>query len=129
MLSDSSRSTPIMSTNIVAFLLLNKFRDGCTLDKLVEAFDSMRQEMERKDKNVAFCGETVDIVEHAVSRRKESYHRRAKEQIYYLTISRYVPCNTFVVSLVKVCSRKSFVQKKLNVIPRNSIFHPFFSQK
>jgi len=34
---------PIMSTNVIAFLLLNKFRDGCTLDKLVEAFDLMRQ--------------------------------------------------------------------------------------
>lgn len=58
-----------MSTNVVAFLLLNRFRDGCTLDKLVEAFDSTRQELERKDKNVAFCGENIDIVKHAVSRR------------------------------------------------------------
>lgn len=60
---------PIMSTNVVAFLLLNKFRDGCTLDKLVEAFDSIRQELEFAEKNTAFCGENVDIVNHAVSRR------------------------------------------------------------
>ncbi|XP_011159717.1 glycerol-3-phosphate acyltransferase 1, mitochondrial isoform X2 [Solenopsis invicta] len=63
---DSSQSMPIMSTNIVAFLLLNKFRDGCTLDKLVEAFDAMRQELEFGDKNTAFCGETVDIIKHAL---------------------------------------------------------------
>ncbi|XP_018313534.1 glycerol-3-phosphate acyltransferase 1, mitochondrial isoform X1 [Mycetomoellerius zeteki] len=63
---DSSTSMPIMSTNVVAFLLLNKFRDGCTLDKLVEAFDSIRQELEFSEKNVAFCGESVDIINHAL---------------------------------------------------------------
>ena len=57
-----------MSTNVVAFLLLNKFRDGCTLDKLVEAFDSIRQELEFSEKNIAFCGESVDIINHAVGR-------------------------------------------------------------
>lgn len=61
-------STPIMSTNVVAFLLLNKFRDGCTLDKLVEAFDSIRQELELRDKDIAFCGDSIDIVNHAVSK-------------------------------------------------------------
>lgn len=60
---------PIMSTNVVAFLLLNRFRDGCTLDKLVEAFDSIRQELEFNDKDLAFCGENVDIIKHAVSRQ------------------------------------------------------------
>lgn len=59
-----------MSTNVVAFLLLNKFRDGCTLDKLVEAFDSIRQELEFSEKNIAFCGESVDIINHAVGRRQ-----------------------------------------------------------
>ncbi|XP_076240613.1 glycerol-3-phosphate acyltransferase mino isoform X2 [Calliopsis andreniformis] len=63
---DCSGSTPIMSTNVVAFLLLNKFRDGCTLDKLVEAFELMRQELETRNKDVAFCGEAVDIINHAL---------------------------------------------------------------
>lgn len=60
---------PIMSTNVVAFLLLNRFREGCTLDKLVEAFDSIRLELEYNDKDVAFSGESVDIIKHAVSRQ------------------------------------------------------------
>ncbi|XP_058793688.1 glycerol-3-phosphate acyltransferase 1, mitochondrial isoform X2 [Phymastichus coffea] len=63
---DCSRSTPIMSTNIVAFLLLNKFRDGCTLEQLVEAFDTMRKELEWTNRDVAFCGEAVDIINHAL---------------------------------------------------------------
>jgi len=68
LLSDASKSTPIMSTNIVAFLLLNKFRDGCTLDKLVEAFNSIYEDLEFKNKNVAFSGESIDIIKHAVSK-------------------------------------------------------------
>ncbi|XP_066581402.1 glycerol-3-phosphate acyltransferase 1, mitochondrial isoform X2 [Prorops nasuta] len=63
---DGSTSTPIMSTNIIAFLLLNKFRTGCTLDKLVEAFHAMRQELEWSNKDVAFCGENIDIINHAL---------------------------------------------------------------
>ncbi|XP_012259911.2 glycerol-3-phosphate acyltransferase 1, mitochondrial isoform X2 [Athalia rosae] len=64
---DCAKSTPIMSTNVVAFLLLNKFRDGCTLDMLVESFDSSRQELEWRRKNIAFCGESIDIINHALS--------------------------------------------------------------
>ncbi|XP_076301390.1 glycerol-3-phosphate acyltransferase mino isoform X2 [Lasioglossum baleicum] len=63
---DCSVSTPVMSTNVVAFLLLNKFRDGCTLDKLVEAFDSIRQDLETRKKDIAFCGESLDVINHAM---------------------------------------------------------------
>lgn len=63
---DCSISTPIMSTNVVAFLLLNKFRDGCTLDKLVEAFDTLRQDLETRKRDIAFCGESLDIINHAM---------------------------------------------------------------
>ncbi|XP_076678138.1 glycerol-3-phosphate acyltransferase mino [Andrena cerasifolii] len=63
---DSSASTPIMSTNAVAFLLLNKFRDGCTLSELIEALDSIRRELECRNRDVAFCGSTVDIINHAL---------------------------------------------------------------
>ncbi|XP_015514001.1 glycerol-3-phosphate acyltransferase 1, mitochondrial isoform X2 [Neodiprion pinetum] len=63
---DCAKSTPIMSTNVVAFLLLNKFRDGCTLDRLVESFDSIRQELEWSQRNIAFCGESIDIINHAL---------------------------------------------------------------
>lgn len=85
---------PIISTNIVAFLLLNKFRDGCTLDKLVEAFDLMRQELEFGDKNIAwkaiflsflaFCGESVDIIKQAVGRtnKRNDWDTRKDEQTY-----------------------------------------------
>ena len=56
-----------MSTNVVAFILLNKFRNGCTLDRLVEEFESIRQELERATKDLAFTGDSVDVINHAVS--------------------------------------------------------------
>ncbi|XP_029045930.1 glycerol-3-phosphate acyltransferase 1, mitochondrial isoform X1 [Osmia bicornis bicornis] len=63
---DCACSMPIMSTNVVAFLLLNKFRDGCTLDKLVEAFRIIRQDLESRHHDIAFCGENIDIINHAL---------------------------------------------------------------
>lgn len=57
-----------MSTNILSSLLLTKFRSGGTLDKLVDEFDIIRRELERNDRNTVFCGETTDIVKHAVSK-------------------------------------------------------------
>ncbi|KOC63702.1 Glycerol-3-phosphate acyltransferase 1, mitochondrial [Habropoda laboriosa] len=63
---DCASLMPIMSTNVVAFLLLNKFRDGCTLDDLIKAFDLTRQELEVRNRDIAFCGETIDIINHAL---------------------------------------------------------------
>ncbi|XP_043469028.1 glycerol-3-phosphate acyltransferase 1, mitochondrial isoform X1 [Leptopilina heterotoma] len=63
---DGSKSTPIMSTNVIAFLLLYKFRDGCTLDDLVNAVDSMRQELEFAKRDAAFSGESIDVINHAL---------------------------------------------------------------
>lgn len=65
---DCSDAMPIMSTNVVAFILLYIFRDGCTLDELVEAFDFIRHQLESHTKNIAFCGENIDIINHAVSK-------------------------------------------------------------
>lgn len=58
-----------MSTNVVAFLLLNKFRDNedCNLEKLISAFDDLRKELEWANKDLAFHGETADIVDYAVN--------------------------------------------------------------
>lgn len=63
---DCTKSMPIMSTNVVAFLLLNKFRDGATLDQLVEAFELERKILEYDNKDVGFCGESLDIINHAM---------------------------------------------------------------
>ena len=65
--SDCSNAIPVMSTNVVAFILLYIHRDGCTMDELIETFDLIREELESRNKNIAFCGESIDIINHAVS--------------------------------------------------------------
>lgn len=56
-----------MSTNAVAFLLLNKFRTGATLAQLVAALDELRIELARANKDVGFSGDSVDVIYYAVS--------------------------------------------------------------
>lgn len=56
-----------MSTNAVSFLLLNAYRDGVKLDILASALDSLRQELSNMDRDVGFSGESVDVINHAVS--------------------------------------------------------------
>lgn len=64
---DCAASTAIMSTNAVAFLLLNKFRTGATLGQLVAALDELRIELARANKDVGFSGDSVDVIYYAVS--------------------------------------------------------------
>ncbi|XP_015112910.1 glycerol-3-phosphate acyltransferase 1, mitochondrial isoform X3 [Diachasma alloeum] len=64
---DGANATPIMSTNLVSFILLNKYREGCTMDELVDVFNSLRQELEAANKDLAFCGENLDIINHALT--------------------------------------------------------------
>lgn len=57
----------MMSTNTLAFLLLNKYRDGVTMDELVEAFDKLRQQLLWDNKDVGYTGESIDVINNAVS--------------------------------------------------------------
>jgi len=57
----------VMSTNAVAFLLLNRFRNGVSMDKLVEALEKLRQDLFYAGRDVGFTGDMVDIINHAVS--------------------------------------------------------------
>lgn len=56
-----------MSTNAVSFLLLTKFRNGCTLLTLAEALESLTNELIAHNRDVGFTGEPLDVVNHAVS--------------------------------------------------------------
>ncbi|XP_012280948.1 glycerol-3-phosphate acyltransferase 1, mitochondrial isoform X2 [Orussus abietinus] len=63
---DYSKAVPIMSTNIVAFLMLNKGRNGFTLDKLVEEFDQIKEKLSWSNMDLVFNGRTIDIINHAI---------------------------------------------------------------
>lgn len=55
---------PIMCTNVVAFLLLNQFRNGTSVDKLASAVDKFCNDNNELDYN--FHGEYKDIVHYTV---------------------------------------------------------------
>ncbi|XP_069690176.1 glycerol-3-phosphate acyltransferase 1, mitochondrial isoform X3 [Periplaneta americana] len=62
---DCSESTAVMSTNAVAFLLLNRFRNGVTMEKLVEAMERLKKDLFYSGRDVGFTGEMVDVINHA----------------------------------------------------------------
>uniref|UniRef100_A0AAR2KKD3 Glycerol-3-phosphate acyltransferase 1, mitochondrial n=1 Tax=Pygocentrus nattereri TaxID=42514 RepID=A0AAR2KKD3_PYGNA len=63
----ASKSSAIMSTHIVACLLLYKHRQGVLLSKLVEDFFNMKEEILSRDFDLGFSGNSEDVVMHALN--------------------------------------------------------------
>ena len=64
---DCTRSTAVMSTNIVSFLLLSSFRDGGSIDEIALALDALRTELEWSGRDCGFSGDSVDVINYTVS--------------------------------------------------------------
>lgn len=62
---DSSLATSVMSTNIVAFLLLNKYRNGVTMRELAATLTELRNQI-GTEKDFSFEGESEKVIERAV---------------------------------------------------------------
>ncbi|XP_043682974.1 glycerol-3-phosphate acyltransferase 1, mitochondrial isoform X2 [Vespula pensylvanica] len=99
---DCSKSTPIMSTNVVACLLLNKFRDGCTLDKLVESFDVIRREFEWKHVDMAFSGESIDIINHALDILGPGLVKQQRQEITEAVDGQLIKSNVIAIRPVSI---------------------------
>lgn len=56
-----------MSTNAVAFLLLSKFRNGVTLEELVNALNELRIDLDIVRKDIGFTGDSIDVINYGVS--------------------------------------------------------------
>lgn len=56
-----------MSTNAVAFILLYKYRNGATVERLVDALDDLRQELTNCGRDIGFTGDSIDVLNYAVS--------------------------------------------------------------
>lgn len=61
-----TKSTAIMSTNALAFLLLNRFRNGTTTENLVVALDELREELSERNKDLGFSGDSLDVIYYAM---------------------------------------------------------------
>uniref|UniRef100_A0A671NM43 Glycerol-3-phosphate acyltransferase 1, mitochondrial n=1 Tax=Sinocyclocheilus anshuiensis TaxID=1608454 RepID=A0A671NM43_9TELE len=66
-LFNASKSSAIMSSHIVACLLLYRHRQGVLLSKLVEDFFNMKEEILSRDFDLGFSGNSEDVVMHALS--------------------------------------------------------------
>ncbi|MGH0129074.1 UNVERIFIED_CONTAM: hypothetical protein FKN15_015673 [Acipenser sinensis] len=62
----ANKSSAVMSTHIVACLLLYRHRQGVCLSKLVEDFFSMKEEVLARDFDLGFSGNSEDVVMHAL---------------------------------------------------------------
>lgn len=56
-----------MSTNAVAFLLLNQYREGATVSQLIEAIEILKSDFILAGKDIGFSGEPIDVIHYAVS--------------------------------------------------------------
>ncbi|KAJ3608064.1 hypothetical protein NHX12_025114 [Muraenolepis orangiensis] len=62
----ANKSSAVMSTHIVACLLLYRHRQGVVLSKLVEDFFNMKEEILSRDFDLGFSGNSEDVVMHAL---------------------------------------------------------------
>ncbi|XP_065087385.1 glycerol-3-phosphate acyltransferase 1, mitochondrial isoform X2 [Ochlerotatus camptorhynchus] len=62
---DCAKATSVMTTNALAFLLLNRFRDGAPLSMLTEALDELRCILNSTSRDLGFTGASEDIVKYA----------------------------------------------------------------
>ncbi|XP_015367748.1 PREDICTED: glycerol-3-phosphate acyltransferase 1, mitochondrial-like isoform X2 [Diuraphis noxia] len=63
---DCWKSSPIMSTHAVCFLLLNKHRNGTTLEQLSKDLSMMRDKLSQSDRDIGFSGRSIDVIKHAL---------------------------------------------------------------
>lgn len=63
---DSANCSAVMSTNMVAFLLMNSHRKGATFQELCTSFDWLYREITSRGRDVGFSGKTAAVVSHAL---------------------------------------------------------------
>lgn len=61
---DCASATAVMATNAVAYLLLNRYRDGVKLDYFAKALDELRKALYGK-KDIGFTGDSKDVIAYA----------------------------------------------------------------
>ncbi|XP_014672916.1 PREDICTED: glycerol-3-phosphate acyltransferase 1, mitochondrial-like isoform X2 [Priapulus caudatus] len=60
-------ASAVMSTNLLAFLLLVNYRKGVSMKELVRSFDWVKEEVLFLDRDLGFSGETTAVIAHALS--------------------------------------------------------------
>ncbi|XP_020610069.1 glycerol-3-phosphate acyltransferase 1, mitochondrial-like isoform X1 [Orbicella faveolata] len=63
---DAVNCCAVMSTNMVAFLLLNSHRKGTTFEDLCTSFEWLQGEITSHGRDVGFTGKTAAVIRHAL---------------------------------------------------------------
>ncbi|KAK3096107.1 hypothetical protein FSP39_023318 [Pinctada imbricata] len=58
-------TTAPMCTNLLAFLLLTKHRQGADMKTVIQDFDWLKSELKNRKRDVGFCGNTDEIIHYA----------------------------------------------------------------
>ncbi|KAF8787919.1 Glycerol-3-phosphate acyltransferase 1 like protein [Argiope bruennichi] len=63
---DTTYSTSLMATHLVAFLFITQYRKGATQQQLQNSLDWLRGELANKKRDAGFTGESLPVIKRAV---------------------------------------------------------------
>ncbi|XP_069316730.1 glycerol-3-phosphate acyltransferase 1, mitochondrial [Eulemur rufifrons] len=122
----ASKSCAIMSTHIVACLLLYRHRQGIDLSTLVEDFFVMKEEVLARDFDLGFSGNSEDVVMHAIQLLGNcvTITHTSRNDEFFITPSTTVPSvfelnfysngvlHVFIMEAVIACSLYAVLNKR-----------------
>ncbi|KAK3928172.1 Glycerol-3-phosphate acyltransferase 1, mitochondrial [Frankliniella fusca] len=78
---DCTKSTAVMTTNIVSFLLLSSFRNGACIEEIANALDLLRRELEWSGRDCGFTGDSVDVINYAAELLGSNLVKKEKQVV------------------------------------------------
>uniref|UniRef100_A0A8D2IQW2 Glycerol-3-phosphate acyltransferase 1, mitochondrial n=1 Tax=Urocitellus parryii TaxID=9999 RepID=A0A8D2IQW2_UROPR len=122
----ASKSCAIMSTHIVACLLLYRHRQGINLSTLVEDFFVMKEEVLARDFDLGFSGNSEDVVMHAIQLLGNcvTITHTSRNDEFFITPSTTVPSvfelnfysngvlHVFIMEAIIACSLYAVLKKR-----------------
>lgn len=122
----ASKSCAIMSTHIVACLLLYRHRQGIDLSTLVEDFFVMKEEVLARDFDLGFSGNSEDVVIHAIQLLGNcvTITHTSRNDEFFITPSTTVPSvfelnfysngvlHVFIMEAIIACSLYAVLNKR-----------------
>nr|XP_036866941.1 glycerol-3-phosphate acyltransferase 1, mitochondrial isoform X2 [Manis javanica] len=122
----ASKSCAIMSTHIVACLLLYRHRQGIDFSTLVEDFFVMKEEVLARDFDLGFSGNSEDVVMHAIQLLGNcvTITHTSRNDEFFITPSTTVPSvfelnfysngvlHVFIMEAIIACSLYAVLNKR-----------------
>ncbi|GCC34030.1 hypothetical protein chiPu_0012503 [Chiloscyllium punctatum] len=123
----ASRCSAVMSTHIVACLLLYRHRKGVHLSKLVEDFFCMKEVVLARDFDLGFSGNSEDLVMHALHLLGECVNVRSsrRNSEFFIAPTTTIPAlfelnfysngifQVFLTEAILACSLSAILKEKI----------------